>query len=174
MKVTGYQLREALRHWRTVLDGAATDLKNSLYYFDDNDKVDPIVVAEDYKKAEDAVAKLEEAQQRYNLYVKVEIAGEEKTLAYAIKAIGMASRFASTWKILTVDKETSRRGWGDTYDRVRNKDEVHAKRSIAKEDATKVRNAANKHAADIRQTVALANATKVDIDIPAALVNFGR
>ena len=173
MKVTGYQLREALRHWRTVLDGTATDLKNSLYYFDDSDKVDPMVVAEDYKKAEDAVAKLEEAQQRYNLYVKVELAGEEKTLAYAVKAIGMASRFATTWKTLTVDKKSSR-GWGDSYDRVRNKDEVHAKRSITKEDATKIRNAANKHAADIRQAVALANATKVDVDIPAALVNFGR
>lgn len=173
MKVTGYQLREALRHWRSVLDGAAADLKGSMFYFDEKDKADPIAIADEYKKAEDAVARLEEAQQRYNLYVKVEIAGEEYTLAYAIKAIGMASRFASTWKSITTDKEHSRM-WGDRYERVRNKDEVHAKRSISKEDVTKIRNAANKHAADIRQAVALANAKKVDINIPEGLINFGR
>ena len=173
MKVTGYQLREALRHWRSVLDGLANDLKGSLYYFEPKEKINPLVVAKDYVAAEDAVAKIEEAQQKYNLRVTMTIADEPRTLTYAIKALGMAGRYAAVWKSVATDKQNTR-GWGDTYDRVRNKDDVHAKRSISKEAASKMRTAANKHASDIRQAIALANASTLDIDIPENLINFGR
>jgi hypothetical protein len=174
MKTTGYQLREALRHWRSVLEGLAIDLKGSLYYFDLKEKVDPLVVAKDYRAAEDAVSRIEEAQQKYNLRVTMTIADEPQTLTYAIKALGMAGRYAAIWKAVASDKQSAR-GWGgDTYDRVRNKDDVHAKRSISKEAASKMRTAANKHASDIRQAIALANASKLEIDIPENLINFGR
>jgi cell fate (sporulation/competence/biofilm development) regulator YlbF (YheA/YmcA/DUF963 family) len=173
MKVTGYQLREALRHWRSVQDGLAADLKGSLYYFDAKDKVDPLVVAKNYQAAEDAVARLEEAQQKYNLKVDVKISDVSQTLTYAIKALGMAGRYVAVWKAVATDKEGISR-WGDRYERVRNKDEVHAKRSITKSEATKMHIAANRHASELRQVIALANATELEIDIPENLVNFGR
>jgi hypothetical protein len=173
MKVTGYQLREALRHWRSVLEGLAIDLKGSLYYFDAKEKIEPLTVAKEYMAAEDAVAKIEEAQQKYNLRVNLTIADEPHSLTYAIKALGMAGRYAAIWKSVATDKQTPR-GWGDQYDRVRNKDDVHAKRTINKETATKMRTAANKHASDIRQAIALANASILEIDIPENLINFGR
>lgn len=173
MKITGYQLREALRHWRSVLEGLAIDLKGSLYYFDIKEKIDPLIIAEDYKTAEDAVSRIEEAQQRYNLRINLTIADEPQTLTYAIKALGMAGRYAAIWKAVASDKQ-SKRGWDDSYDRVRNKDDVHAKRTISKETASKMRTAANRYAADIRQAIALANASNIEIDIPENLINFGR
>ena len=173
MKVTGYQLREALRHWRSVLEGLAVDLKGSLYYFDLKEKINPLTVAEDYRAAEDAVSRIEEAQQKYNLRVTMTIADESQTLTYAIKALGMAGRYAAIWKAVASDKQSTR-GWGDSNERVRNKDDVHAKRSISKEAASKMRTAANKHASDIRQAIALANASTLEIDIPENLINFGR
>jgi hypothetical protein len=172
LKVTGYQLREALRHWRSVQEGLAIDLKGSLYYFDIKEKIDPLVVAEDYRAAEDAVASIEEAQQKYNLRVTMTISDEPKTLTYAIKALGMAGRYAAVWKSVANDKQNIR--WGESYERVRNKDEVHAKRTISKETATKMRTAANKYASDLRQAIALANASKLEIDIPEYLIDFGR
>ena len=174
MKTTGYQLREALRHWRSVQEGLAIDLKGSLYYFDQKEKINPLTVAKDYTAAEDAVARIEEAQQKYNLRITVTIADEPKTLTYAIKALGMAGRYAAIWKAVASDKQQSSRGWGESYERVRNKDDVHAKRSISKEAATKMRTAANKHASDLRQAIALANASTLEIDIPENLINFGR
>ncbi len=176
MKVTGYQLREALRHWRSVLEGLAIDLKGSLWYFDLKEKVDPLAVAEGYIAAENAVAKIEEAQQQYNLLIKVRysIDEEPQTLTYAIKALGSAGRYAAIWKAVASDKQKDRYGIGDSYDRVRNKGDVHAKRSIAKEAASKMRTAANKHASDLRQAIALANAQTLEIDIPKNLINFGR
>jgi hypothetical protein len=173
MKVSGYQLREALRHWRSVLEGLAVDLKGSLYYFDIKEKINPLAVAEDYIAAEDAVAKIEEAQQKYNLRVTLTISDEPCTLTYAIKALGMAGRYAAIWKSVVSEKQSTR-GWGDSSDRVRNKDDVHAKRSISKEAASKMRTAANKHAGDLRQAIALANAQTLEIDIPENLINFGR
>lgn len=173
MKVTGYQLREALRHWRSVLEGLAIDLKGSLYYFDPKEKINPLTVAKEYKEAEDAVARIEVAQQRYNLRVNLTISDEPQTLTYAIKALGMAGRYAAVWKSVATDKNASR--WrDDSFERVRNKDDVHAKRTISKEAATKMRTAANRYAADLRQSIALANANVLDIDLPENLVNFGR
>ena len=176
MKVTGYQLREALRHWRSVMDGLAIDLKGSLHYFDIKEKVDPLTVAKDYKAAEDAVARIEEAQQRYNLRVTLSIGDASHTLTYAIKAVGMAGRYAAVWKTVATggSARSSERLWGVSRAQVRNKDDVHAKRTIDKETATKMHTAANRHAADIRQAIALANASKLEIDIPENLINFGR
>ncbi|MEE9372941.1 MAG: hypothetical protein V3V00_07790 [Saprospiraceae bacterium] len=174
MKATGYQLREALRHWRSVLEGLAVDLKGSLYYFEPKERINPLTVAKDYRAAEDAVSRIEEAQQQYNLRIPVTISDEPYSLTYAIKALGMAGRYAAIWKAVASDKQSTR-GWGgDTYDRVRNKDDVHAKRSISKEAASKMRTAANKHASDLRQEIALANAVALEIDISENLINFGR
>lgn len=173
MKVTGYQLREALRHWRSVLEGLAIDLKGSTRYFDPKEKVNPLTVAKEYMAAEDAVAKIEEAQQKYNLRVTLIIVDEPYTLTYAIKALGSAGRYAAIWKAEASDKQ-SKREWGDSYDYVRNKDDIHAERAISKEEASKMRTAANRHASDIRQAIALANASKLEIDIPENLINFGR
>lgn len=176
MQISGYQLREALRHWRSVVESLTIDLKESFRYFDIKEKLDPLLVAEKYKAAEDAVAKIEEAQQRYNLRVNLSIADESYTLTYAIKAIGMAGRYAAIWKTSTTagSDRAGGRLWGVNTEHVRNKDDVHAKRTIDKETATKMHIAANRHAADIRQAIALANASQLEIDIPENLVNFGR
>lgn len=170
MLVTGYQLREALRHWRTTYEAIRQDMGDALYYFEEEEKPLPQNMSKTIMATAVAVGNLEVAQQRYNDSIDIDIMGETKSLGFAIKMIGMVSQHAFDCKKLVSGNKNA---YYDRFEKTRNKDEVSAKRSISKEDAKSLFTKSSKIAADLRQKIALSNAEKREIDIPEDLINFG-
>ncbi len=100
MKINGYRLREALKMWDLRKNAAELEFPESLHKFgSDESKELPISVAGKIETAEQAVAKLQVAQMRYNLLVTVDVTGVgPMTLADAIKLSASADRIEKLWK----------------------------------------------------------------------------
>jgi hypothetical protein len=169
MKVTGYQLREALRRWTTRLDIASKQFNASLYQFETDRQRSPMEISEDFEKAEVAVAILQETQQAYNGLVKVNVQGHEMTLALAVKRVGTAARLEKMWRSAASD-----RGVRDRYysrELTRNKDDVVAVRQVSVEDALQKAEEAARRSSALREAIAVANATELDMNIQKELLD---
>lgn len=161
MQITGYRLREAIRAHELRATMHQQQFENSLKAFPDEKKESPTSLAEKYSEAERAVARLQTAQARYNLQVEVEVAGEKMTLCEAVKRVGSAGRLEKFWR------EAASGGKKDRYslgrEDVRNTDEIRAVETISREDAGRLAAKAARFAGALRQAIAVANATSIDI-----------
>jgi hypothetical protein len=161
VKVTGYQLREATRKFELQRDTAARLFKSSLYAFEDEVKEDPIEVMDHLKKAELSVVRLQEAQQKYNLKVLIDVQGKSITLAAAVKMLGGAGRIAKMWREAVADKEDR---YGYRNERERNKDTEVARKRLPFDVALKEANTADGFAGALRAAIAVGNATSLEIE----------
>lgn len=167
MQTDGYALREAIKQWELRKGVAEKAFSGSLHKFKDEYKEDPDQVVEAYQKAEDAIAKLQVAQMRYNLAVKVEVQGESMTLAEAIKRSGAAGRIEKMWKGATPQERTLRYG-DDGLTRVAGQE--RAEPTISPKEVLGLTSLAGKKSGAFRATIAKANALKVEIeDLNSAL-----
>lgn len=166
MKVSGYQLREAIKAQAARRDFAASQFTDVLKAFPDEHKPAPGDVGAELLKAEEAVAKLQVAQMRYNL--QVYLPGGELTLAQAIKMIGGVGRAEKLWRAAAAPKK-------DRYslhnEDSRAKDTLVAAPTVSRETAHELATKLARHAATLRQGIAVANATVIDvIDLDASLL----
>lgn len=161
MKVTGYKLQHTLRELKHQRDIAAGQFSESLYAFEDETKPSPTSLMDTYQDCEAKIARIETAQQRYNMAVQVDVQGVSMPLSEAIKRIEGAGRAEKMWR--TCAKDTGR----DTYslrETPRSKDEERAKRQVSVEDAMTFARKAAKFASALRMAVQVGNATEVEIE----------
>jgi hypothetical protein len=170
MKITGYALREAIKQHELRRDTAASGFDGSLKAFPGDEKMKPQEIVQVFLTAEEAIAKLQVAQMRYNLAVTVEVAGaghyvgdkETMTLAEAIKRVGGMGRSEKMWRSAAGPKK-------DRYGSYASEDEidptrVRAKPTMTTSEAVKLATVAGKRAGGFRAAIATANATPVEIE----------
>jgi hypothetical protein len=170
MDVTGYRIREALRRQQLRRDTAAGQFHSSLHAFPDQTepKATPDQVVARIQQAETSIARLQVAQTRYNLAVRVDVAGEGRlSLLECIKRIGGLGRVEKRWREAATVKE-DRYGYGSNL--TRDKDQVVAVRQISLEDASARTEAVDRKLATLREAIAVGNAQQIGIeDLDAAL-----
>jgi len=161
VKVTGYKLREEIRRNELQRDMAANIFKDSLHAFKEEEKADPRALMQQFRNAEFHVAMLQEAQQRYNLKVTVDVQGRKMSLASAVKMLGGAGRAAKMWREAVGEKEDR---YSCRNNLERQKDTETAKRTVSHEEALKEANKADAYAGSLRAAIALGNATETEIE----------
>jgi len=100
VKVTGYQLREAIRRTALDRDTSFASFKASQTAFPGEVK-EPTKAMEAYLEAEEKLARLQAAQDQYNLTVK---ADDGQTLAFIVNFIGGLGRSAKGWREMATPK----------------------------------------------------------------------
>src|SRR5579885_1022293 len=98
MKVTGYQIREAIRKQELQRDTVISQFNASLFKFEGEEKLSPDDVAKMFTQAEQAIANLQTGLARYNLYVVIDVLGDKMTLAEGVKRLGGAGRLEKLWR----------------------------------------------------------------------------
>ncbi len=161
MKVTGYQLREAIKEQELLRDTAARSFAGTLKAFPDETKEAPEAVVAAFRKAETNVSRLQTAQMRYNLAVTVPVLTETMTLAEAIKRVGGEARAEKMWR--SAAGPVPDRYGGIHEDNVRDPTQVRATSTITPKVATTHASQAAKRAGAFRQAIATGNAQAVDI-----------
>jgi hypothetical protein len=171
-EVNGYQLREALKRWKVRKDVADKQFKDCLYGFKDDEagKPTPQAVAENYQKADFAIAKIQELQQAFNAQTQIEVGGKRMTLSLAIKLVGGAGRLENMWRSAATDTGRETR-YGYDRQMSRKADEEYARRRVKVEEAIKHSDQAAQYAASLRSAIATANSKTINVpaDVPAEL-----
>jgi hypothetical protein len=165
MKTTGYALREAMKNHTLNKEVAEGDFTPSLKHTEGEDpKALPKEVFQAFLKADMALAKLEEAQVRYNLAVRLDFNGQNITLLDAIKRVGILGRVEKMWKGTIANPVAA----SNYFDEPENK--VKAKRTLPASEALALTKMYGKQASSLRASIAAANAVVVDIeDLDASL-----
>lgn len=159
IKVTGYQIREAIRKWNLKRDMLAAAFKDSLKRFQDEQKPDPSDVMRDYKIADRTIALLQVAQDHYNLGITIDDKGTP--LAIGVKLLGGAGRMEKMWRSVAAPEENRYGGDGS----VRRADEVTAAPTVTKAEAFHLAEEAGNYSAELRKAIATANATMFEVDV---------
>lgn len=162
MKITGYQLREAIRAWELKKSAAEQLVPISLTYFKGEPVPDPKSLIEQIADAEQKIAQLETVQTAYNLSVMVTVLEKKMTLTEAIKAVGGAGRVEKLWRMAVKGDNQRDRGYGYQENR-KEKDTEIAQRAITVEAAMKSAHEAAKYAGAVRASIAQGNNEERDI-----------
>lgn len=166
MKVTGYQLREAIKRQVQRTEMAKDVFRSSYVGFDDDTK-DPVKAGCLFLESGTNVALLQAAQQRYNDSVGVSHKGGIISLAVAVKLVGHLGAYEKEWR--TIASQKKERSYGSDPTLERDTTKVYAKRLITTDEAFAFAEAAGKEAAQLRAAIATANNIERDIDLPATL-----
>lgn len=162
MKVTGYQIREAIKRWTLRRDTASKQFNDSLWQFkgeDSDPNFVPSTIAEYFDVADMNIALLETLQQAYNLRISFEVGGNMMTLSTAVKRVGGAGRLDKMWRSAATSNGTDR--WGSRT-MTRQQGEIAATRMVATGTALELADKAAAYAGKLRAAIAMANATVVE------------
>jgi hypothetical protein len=177
MKITGYQLQQAIKSRQEDRDLLTGQFSGSLFKFEDEEKRLPADIASDLTKAEREIAQLQTAQGLYNTKVTITVGGQDISLLQAIKQVGGANRLAALWKAVaqqsagTLDK--GRRSRYDPYGHaaVRDPDQEYAKSTVSAETAVAKAKEASKVARDLRAAISAGNARQVEVELNPELLS---
>jgi hypothetical protein len=161
MKVTGYQLREAIRRHELRRDAAATQFNESLWRFEDEDKISPDDLHTLFVEAEKTIGVLQVGQMRYNRAVALNVTGEKMTLAEGVKRIGGAGRIEKMWRESVGKKDRYGR---DPSDRTRSSDTQHVVRALSVKECMDRTSRTAKFAGALRAAIAEANSREVEVE----------
>jgi len=161
MKVSGYQLRESLRRWKDRRDIFSRNFEESLWQFSDDEKGHPVDRAKGYAEADRAVARLESAQQEYNLKTTIQLPNESVTLSVAVKLLGGAGRLTRMWRKGATDTGRDKYSYRENR---RSKEDEFARRMVPQELAMQKADEAACYASALRAGIAEANGTSLDIE----------
>lgn len=169
MKVSGYQLREAIRQHELRRETAAAQFQGSLHAFADEAKDSPEAVIKAMLDAESAIARLQVAQMRYNLAVMIDAKGEKMTLAEAIKLVGGVARAEKMYRGVAGPKK-DRYGSYREEELERDGTKTFAKPTLTSPQAVKLAIQVGKRSSAIRASIATGNGVTVEIEnLDAAL-----
>jgi hypothetical protein len=170
MNVNGYGLREAIREWTVKKELAEQAFNKSLYVFPGDKGSDPNEVWGEYRAAELNIAKLQSAQNEYNLKVTVAIGGENITLCEAVKRVGAISRFVTLWKKALSKEAMEKHAWESKSALIRNKDDIVAEKKVTDETCQKAIVDLKKSENVLRAAIATANAIFIELTLDAGLL----
>lgn len=162
MKATGWALKEAIKQQELRRDTAHRSFAGTLKCFADESKQSPDSVVKQFLEAEQAIAKLQVAQARYNLMVTVTLGSEQITLCEAVKRIGGLGRAEKMWRTATGSKPDRYGGYGN--DDVRDPTQIRAQSTISVSDAAARASAQAKEAGRLRAAIATANSRELEIE----------
>lgn len=162
MQTDGYALHEALKQWGLRKEAAEKAFPGSLNKFKSEEKETPQQVMVAFIQAEDAIARLQVAQMRYNLGVGVQVQGEKMLLAEAIKRIGSAGRTEKMWK--TASPSDRRRSSYMDDSLTRDPTQERAEATIDAKAVLSLVTQAGKKSGAFRAAIAVANGTKMEIE----------
>jgi hypothetical protein len=177
MKLTGYQLQQAIKARQEDRDLLQGQFSGSLFKFEDEVKRAPTEIADDLAKAELEIAQLQAAQGVYNTKVTITVGGQDISLLQAIKQIGGANRLASLWKGVAQQSagalSQGRRNRFDPYGHgsVRDKEQEYAKATVSAETAIEKSKATSKAARAMRAAISAGNAKSVEVEINQELLS---
>jgi len=157
--ITGYLLREAIRRWELRRDTASNQFEDSLTKFPGETKPDPNGLSAQFAHAEDVIAKLQTAQNRYNLAIEVEVLNGTMTLAEAVKRLGGAGRLEKMWRTAAGGSNKKDR-YGYQSD-TRQAGEIRAEKTVSVQVAMDNANRAAVFAGAIRAAIATGNGTQM-------------
>lgn len=163
MKVTGYQLREAIKMKHSEVAILNSQYEETLYAFDGDKKKLPHELIYEISKLEAEIALLQTAQSWYNVNVKIHFNGREMLLENAVKLVGGISRCGAMWRIAA---EGTKRDRYTSYaeSRVRKKDEEVAQLTVDKEFALSGVKQAAKEGSALRGLISSANNNSIEIE----------
>ena len=164
-KVTGNQLRAAVKLLETKLQAAIHVFEDSLYAFSDEEK-DPIKAMDKIKEIQKNISEVQELQAIYNLLVTVPVGTETMTLCRAVKLIGMAGQSASLWRSAMPKKR-------DRYhdpEKTRRVDEETSSLTLSMEHVAEWLYTAQGYANLLQTAIAQGNSTEVPLDVPEGLL----
>jgi hypothetical protein len=176
MKITGNQIREALRRAvfrRQILD---QQFSTTLYAFKGEDKSTPDEIAKGFQQADEQVAMLQAIQQYFNQRTNVEVQGNKIPLALAIKLIGGAGRVEKMWREAAGGGKKERFNYSDDT-KVRTKDQIRAEAQVTPIEALKRADKAARWASALREAIANGNAQSLELskdigfEIPKGLLD---
>ncbi len=156
MQVNGHKIQYAIReleHRKTIL---FSQFKESIWTFNEDGKGDPVALMQEYGKIEETIVRLQTAQQRYNLAVKV----GGQSLAKAVRLVGGLGRIEKAWRECAKDTGSDR-----DYGYRRNQRDTNTQygiRTISVEQSIKLAREAAKRAAECREVIAVGNTTAVE------------
>lgn len=162
MEVTGYMLKEVLKLKSIELQAVQSLFDESLYKFEDENKMDPSEVVSNIQKLEEEISILQTAQSYYNLQVKVNIVDKKITLEQSIKLVGGAGRISKMWRNAAAGN--TRDKWGRGRIETRKVDEERAISTLTNVEALNYAKEAEKIASALRSAIAVGNTEKVNID----------
>jgi hypothetical protein len=168
MKVTGNQLREALRRAVFRRDIWEKQFNDSLFAFKGEEKATPDEVVRNFEQADNQVAAIQDLQQQFNQQVTVPLEGREVTLSLAIKLVGGAGRREKMWRTAASGGEKDRYAG---YNRSRNKDTEEATLRVPQAEALKLADRAARYASALREAIALGNSQSMDLDVPKGVLD---
>ena len=169
MKVTGYQLREAIKRATQRAEMARLVFKDSVVGFEDESK-NPMAAALAFEQRGTEVALLQALQQQYNQAVVlegIEVCGKPITLAVGVKLVGHAGAIEKEWRQMAAAK---RERYSSDPITERDCNKVYAKKLVTPELAMAQSESHGAFAAKLRAAIAVANNTQLIMDVDPALV----
>ena len=161
MKVTGYQLKEALKIKAVIISALYNEHEDSIFKFEDEEKrsLDEILV--DIEKHEKENAIIQTVQSEFNLSNEVEIPTLGKmSLEQAIKLVGGYGRMAKMYRSFA--KGGTKDRWERDRTKTRNNNEETAKPVITRNKAIIHAKQLERVASDLRSAIAMANSKTFD------------
>ena len=169
MKVTGYQLREAIKRATQRAEMSRNVFKDSATGFEDESK-DPMTSATAFDNCGVDVALLQALQQQYNQTVMLEgisVRNAPVSLAVGVKLVGHAGAIEKEWRNMASAK---RERYGSDPATERDNTKTYAKKLVTPAMAMRQSEICGAFAAKLRAAIAVANNTALDMDIDPALL----
>lgn len=167
MKVTGYKLQHKIKELEQLKEVASQQFNDNIMQFESQaEKVELPDIFASYTSIEKKIARLQEAQARYNLAVQVNILGESMNILQAVKLVGGAGRSEKMWKDVVKGNRTRHQMYGE---QTRSKDQEYAVRTISITDSVGFAQQATKIAGALRQAIQVGNATEIELDLDETL-----
>ena len=163
MKITGIEIREAIKHWTSQKTLLAKVFVDSGFAFGGEDKPAPEEVARQLEQASRFVAELESLQQQYNAAQRFAFDGREITLSVGVKLVAAYAQLSNLWR------DYAERGmlnaespYNPNLTLTRKDDEIHAVRRVSTAEASRISASYARKAGVLRGAVALANSASIE------------
>jgi len=172
VEVTGYKLRAALKKAEIIKDSLYQRFPHSLFAFEGEtgEEKEPRKIADQIKKIENKIAKIQTAQSKYNMEVNVLVDEKLISLMEAIKSLGGAGRLEKLWKSVSKGKTGLGRYREDDVELERREEVTRASPTLNRSQALDLAVNAADYAARLRAAIAEGNASILRIELEAGLL----
>jgi len=163
MKVTGYQLRQAIDSKQIDLEAARERFNRNLFQFSGEGGEDPLAIGLEICDLELDIVQLQAAQAEYNVSADICLGADKMTIAEAVKRVGVYERMRGLWKSAMSTTQGSRSYFD--YDRsVRSRENEYAEKAISDNDAKGMAKDFQRDLSEIRAAIAKANTVEREMD----------
>lgn len=163
MKINGFDLREAIRHWsarKTLLGKVFVDAG---FAYTGESKPAPAEVSAQLEQASRHLAELEVLQAQYNRSQRLHFEGGEINLAVGLKLAGAMTQQSNMWRGYAERGLLTFAAYRDDLTQGRKADENFAKRQMPSAMAMAKAEDYLRRAAQLRGAIALANANSMEL-----------